>query len=164
MYMDDNHSRQLKIKLMRRLRTMYLILLLLILAACIFLSYLWLTGYVPQYRGEKPLFPIADVLLPVIAIPFILFGYFWPSIAIEFKMSQELEIEMLYNYLLRASTFISIPILTVVLEYAGAVIFAWLPILIATAIISIVTFPSKKRWAKWMDIYQQKVKPGANNK
>jgi hypothetical protein len=133
-------------KLLLTVRIIHIILITLSSTAILFLWFLSAIGKMPHFGQIAIIIEISPVLASVLAL---LIGYFGPPIERKSSLTGEPSVALFWNLIAREIAFLFVPIFTFCIGLMGTSSYIWLPILIITCALAIVTFPTRRRWAKW---------------
>lgn len=153
--LSESHNQTAKPQYIRGARTIYIILMAIILIMVIGLSVIGFTGYIPSISGGKLPFWVTEVLPIVLALFCLLNGYFRPVLTRKYKAQSQPDAVVFRNCLVRAMYFADVALISLVFGLMGSSLYICLTMIAVTGIVSIVTFPTEKRWANWLN-YQQK--------
>jgi hypothetical protein len=149
---------QAALKLVLGAKIIHILLFTLIVIAAVILLLLRFQGYVPMFSGDTPGFWIVDVVPVLLTVLALLFGYFFPNMkwtpsiwnnAYLFKYPSTPDLAVFWIYMVRSIFFMAVPIWTFLFGLLGSSLYIWLPILIVSGFVAVITFPTKKQWNVW---------------
>ena len=98
---------------------------------------------------------IVEVILGFFAILCLILGFLWPWLARWRKKNVErIEASVFAGQILRIVLFESLAIYSLVLGILGSDWYVLVPLFLLAAVALILTFPTKKRWVKWLEAYE----------
>lgn len=107
-------------------------------------------GFVPVYNSSSLYLHVIEVAFSSITIICLLFGYYWPRISRRSKTVNSPDVEVTSDHILRMSFFESVAVFGFILGFMGSGWYVWLALFVLAGIALILTFPTKKRWANWI--------------